>query len=217
MNKEGIKKKIKELEKTSGTNKGWHQRINLGGVWTTDKLVTTDQLFLNIHQELIRESIEDKFILDIGCNAGLFCKKAADIGAFAFGVESKPEWLKQAYFVKEFFRGEYTILDGFVDELELGQDWDYVFAISVLRYIGVQKHGFKMRSQLARHQVGFIQKLAKNTKNFIIKCGLDQYDNIEYWTGVMMSCGFKYFHSIIAYPDVPRARQDRVIVRFTKI
>jgi len=219
MNKEEIKRKIKELEKISGTNTGWHQRINLGGVWTTEKRVTDDFLWENIKDNLIKESLDGKSVLDIGCNAGLLCLRASQENALVWGIESKKEWLEQAYFVKEFFDGDYTIIDGFADEFGSvnGSDIDYVFAISVLRYIGVQRIGFKVTYKLAQYQVKFIQKLAKTTKNFIIKCGLSGYDNIEYWAGVMMSCGFKTDSAIIAYPDVPRANQDRVIVRFKKI
>jgi len=217
MNRAEIADKIVELEKTSGTNTGWHQRINIGGVWTTTKHVTDVELVERIVSNLITESLIDKEVLDIGTNAGLFCLQLSQYGARCHGVESKNEWYKQALFVRDQLGGKYSLIAGFVDDFNLSQaKYDYVFAISVLRYIGVNRFGFKLTNKLSHYQVEFIKILANKTNNFIIKCGLTKYDNIDFWSGVLASCGFVENGSIIAYPDVPNAKQSREIKRFTR-
>ena len=220
MNKEYIQNRINELAKTSGTNTGWHQRIELAeGVFTTDKRVTTTELWNEIYQKLMKsENICDKSILDIGCNAGLFCYEASKKGAKVFGVESKIEWFNQAIFVRNILNGNYTLINGYADDIEYEDVYfEYIFLISVLRYIGTDKFGFKKTKILVDYQIEFIEMLSKVTNNFIMKVGIDKWDNIDFWSNHLKDFGFVEDSRIIAYPDVPRARQDRFIVRFKKI
>lgn len=221
MNKAEIRQIIKDLNKTSGTNRGWHQRINIAGVWTTTKKVSTAEIFNSINSSLIREDLKDKRILDIGCNAGLFCLEFARRGAKVVGIESKKEWFEQALFVRNYFRKtegvDYKLVQGLAEDAigDFGK-FDYILLISALRYVGIDRLGFKLTNKLAQYQVEFVKDISSQTNNFIMKTGLAKNDNIDFWAGVLSTRGFFEDSSIIAYPDIPRARQDRLVKRFTR-
>jgi SAM-dependent methyltransferase len=140
---------ISQAEKQFIESRTWYQTIDFckdvrskGYEWCGDPA------WQNIKQ-FLPKTLEGKRVLDLGCNAGLFCVKAALMGAKeVVGVDWhgwRPDlnFIEQQEFVRSFFEKKYRrklpieFLDIRMDEYLKRHDigrFDYVFAIASIYY-----------------------------------------------------------------------------------
>jgi SAM-dependent methyltransferase len=168
LNKEYVSKKIKELGY-------WYQTIDINGIKTTT-LTSSDENVWGRIRTFLPSSLEGKRILDLGCNAGLYSIKCAELGAEVIGIEASPRHYRQALFVKECFESlwnkplKITYINSDickVDFSKLGK-FDYVLAIAVLYHIGVYK-GSPPTERSYQEQIRVITELSKITSYFICR------------------------------------------------
>jgi len=137
-----------ELIKFVGT-RSWYQTIQFeedvrskGYDWCGEPAWRNIKTFLP-------ESLEDMRVLDLGCNAGLFCVEMALLGAKeVIGVDYsgwRPNWdfAEQREFVTAYFEQKYnrklpiTYITGMMEDVLEKQDigkFDYVLAIASIYY-----------------------------------------------------------------------------------
>jgi SAM-dependent methyltransferase len=139
LTKEYIFNRIKELGY-------WYQTIDIDGVKTTTLTSSDDKVWEKI-KTFLPHSLVGKRVLDLGCNAGLYSVKCAEMGAEVVGIEAAPKHYNQALFVKDCFENlldkklniTYSLSDiSKVNFRKLGK-FDYVLAIAILYHIGVYK------------------------------------------------------------------------------
>ena len=130
-------------------SRSWYQTIDFG-----DNIISKgcdwcgDPAWSNI-VKFLPESLEGKRVLDLGCNAGLFCVRSALMGAKeVIGIDYtgwRPKWdfQEQQRFVKQFFEWKcgrslpITYISGKMEEILKEQDlgyFDYVYGIASLYY-----------------------------------------------------------------------------------
>lgn len=130
------------------TSRSWYQSIEFedglrskGCEWCGDPAWSNMVKFLP-------ESLEGKRVLDLGCNAGLFCVRSAMMGAEVVGIDYtgwRENWdfQEQQVFVKKYFEDKcgrklpITYISGKMEEvlkqIDLGY-FDYVYGIASLYY-----------------------------------------------------------------------------------
>jgi len=130
---------IKEL----GT---WYQIIQFEKYFKTSGVANCgDPLWPSI-RNLLPKYLKRKRILDLGCNAGIYCVRAALEGAEVVGVESLEQWMAQARFVKEYFEKKHkrklniTYIQNRIEEVysDLGK-FDVVLATAFLYHVSKPK------------------------------------------------------------------------------
>lgn len=138
--------------------------------------------------KLLPESLEGMRILDLGCNAGLFCVRSALMGAEAVGIDYtgwRENWdfEEQQVFVKEYFEKKYnrklpiTYISGRMEEVLKEQDlgyFDYVYGIASLYY--------------TKDPDGTVEEISKITNKAIIR--LREANRIKKFTGLFEQNGF---------------------------
>lgn len=90
----------------------WYQSFNLGEERTSDKEVSGDFLWEKIEPML--PNLVGKRVLDLGCNAGYYSFKMAELGAYVTAVEKSDHYLRQAEFCRRFFKNSENV--EFVEE-----------------------------------------------------------------------------------------------------
>ncbi len=126
----------------------WYQTIEFEpGLTSSGCAWCGDPAWENI-KKFLPEDLTGKRILDLGCNAGIFCVRSALMGAECVGVESD-EWkretnyLAQAEFVRSYFENKCSkklnirYIRGRIEEV-INQDlghFDYCLAIASIYYV----------------------------------------------------------------------------------
>jgi SAM-dependent methyltransferase len=196
MDKENTIKQIKNLVP-------WYQYINLDGVMTLKKgnqyyHANAGEHTWNVIKGLLPSSLNGMRILDLGCNAGFYSVKSFLLGAKeVIGIDMSPIFLKQAFYVKDFFEKFYSkkfnieYIKSDIGDLDLDNmgNFDYIFAISVLYHIGKHKYG-KYTPEALNEQIEVVEKLSKHTKKFIVRCRNAQYNNRKYYGKIFKKAGF---------------------------
>ena len=131
------------------SSRSWYQSIQFeDDVRSTGCLWCGDPAWSNM-VKFLPESLEGMRILDLGCNAGLFCVRSVLMGAKeAVGIDYvgwRPKWdfEEQQVFVKEYFEQKagrnlpITYVSGKMEEIlpkkDLGR-FDYTYGIASLYY-----------------------------------------------------------------------------------
>jgi len=171
------------------TSRSWYQTIDFeddlrskGCDWCGDPAWSNIVKFLP-------ESLEGMRVLDLGCNAGLFCVRTALKGAEVVGIDYtgwRKDWdfQEQQVFVKEYFEKKHnkklpiTYLSGRMEDVLQEQDlgyFDYVLGIASLYYT-------------TNHE-GIVREIAKVTNKAIIR--LREKNRIVRFTGLFEKYGYK--------------------------
>lgn len=196
MDKENTIKQIENLVP-------WYQRINLDGIMTLKKgnkyyHANAGEHTWNVIKGLLPSSLNGMRILDLGCNAGFYSVKSSLLGAKeVIGIDMSPIFLKQAFYVKDFFEKFYSkkfnieYIKSDIGDLDLTNmgNFDYIFAISVLYHIGKHKYG-KYTPKALNEQIQVIKKLSNHTKNFIVRYRNGKFNNKEYYSNIFKKAGF---------------------------
>lgn len=168
----------------------WYQKIDFGnGVFSPGRRECGEVVWKGIVKYLLPPTLEDMKILDLGCNAGLFCVRSALLGASATGIEKSEHWYRQALFVRGYFEKLYrkkldvTYLCGDVQKVigGLSGEFDLVFAISVLYYMreGEEKFIDKLCSLTDWVICGYRKgQREKQFSQFFAERGFDRYSDL---------------------------------------
>jgi len=148
-------------------------------------------------KQLLPESLEGKRILDLGSNAGLFCIRAAQMGAKEIiGIERESKHLRQCAFLKKYFGiGNIKFINGEIENLhkmELGK-FDVILAIAVLYWVGrsgATKHAHYDEVYRIK-EIEFIKYVTTLADSFIVRARGKQYNNSDYYSIIFGGCGFE--------------------------
>lgn len=170
-------------------SRSWYQTIDFGDGLVSKGCDWCGEMAWANMQRFLPTSLEGMRILDLGCNAGLFCVKSALLGAKeVIGVDWngwRPKWdfVEQQKFVKEYFEErcgkELPIkyvsgkMEEFVQTPNLGQ-FDYVFAIASIYYTNTPEETVRAISDIG--------------KNVILR--LREANRIELFTRLFKQYGF---------------------------
>ena len=170
--------------------RSWYQTIDFGdGVISKGCDWCGDPAWSNI-VKFLPDSLEGKSVLDLGCNAGLFCVRSALMGAKkVVGIDYtgwRPNWdfEEQQVFVRNYFEQKHTTylpityLSGKMEEVlkKFVPEWfDYVYGIASLYY--------------TEDPDGTVESISKITNNAIIR--LRDENRIKLFTGLFEKYGFK--------------------------
>ncbi len=175
----------------------WYQRINIDGVITTNKKISTMGLWKSV-RKMLPESLEGMRVLDLGCNAGHYSVQAALLGADeVIGIDLSKVWYPQALFVKEHFESKHGPLNikyinkniSDVKLEELGH-FDYVFALAILYHIGKHQYG-KYTPKALKEQRRVIGVLTRIADNIIVRSRNAKWNNPKYYTKIFNKFGFE--------------------------
>ena len=202
MNDKELKDKINQL-------KPWYQGIKLNDKLSikSDHSKWSGDFSWNYIYQIIQNSnfsFENKRVLDLGSNAGLFSIKSAQSGAKEIvGVELEGRHIKQSKFIKSFFSNqdnkEYNVsfhqgtCENIVNE-KLGY-FDLTLAISILYHVGcegVQKYS----DQHLSRQQNFIKRLCGMTDNIIVRTRNQSYNDGDYYSKTFAKFGFETVNRI---------------------
>lgn len=184
MTKSEVALKIRELgdipalhRKGVTVNFGWYQEINLLGNITVTNAGSDVKTFRKI-VSLMDHPVSGLRILDIGCNAGLYCIEGAILGMSCVGIDQKQIWLDQANFVKECYE---SMLGKSLDITYIRDDlpsmtllhlgiFDYVLALGVLSELLFFPNRVRRdSSECIEAQSNLLSKLKLTSKNIIIR------------------------------------------------
>ena len=170
--------------------RSWYQTIDFGdGIISKGCDWCGDPAWSNI-VKFLPDSLEGMRILDLGCNAGLFCVRSALMGAEeVVGIDYtgwRPNWdfEEQQVFVKNYFEQKagkplpITYLSGRMEEILQTQDlgkFDYVYGIASLYY--------------TEDPDGTVESISKITNNAIIR--LRDENRIDQFTKLFKKYGFR--------------------------
>jgi SAM-dependent methyltransferase len=202
MNEQEIKNKINQL-------KPWYQGITLN-----DKLSIksghskwSGDFSWNYISQIIKDSnfsLENKRVLDLGSNAGLFVIRAAQAGAKeVIGVESDGRHILQSKFIHSFFSEQdgknYNVFfrqgtcEKTVNE-KLGH-FDLTLAISVLYHVGLKGTKYYTDKHLSQ-QENFIKRLCGMTDNVVVRTRNKPYNDGDYYSKTFAKFDFKTINRI---------------------
>lgn len=165
----------------------WYQTIDFGkGIKSNGIAYCGDPAWENIRIYL-PDSLVGKRILDLGCNAGIFCIRSILMGAReCVGVDSndwkKDNYLEQAELVKKHFEEAYArpfnirYIEGRMEEV-LSQDlgkFDYCYAIASLYY--------------TKDYESVVRRISEICRNVIVR--LRDANRIEKFTALFEKCGY---------------------------
>ena len=122
----------------------WYQIIDIDGKPTNGKPGKGDveTTWKNV-KKFLPDNLNDYRILDLGCNAGMYCVNSILMGAKeAVGIEFNKEYYKQALFVKEYMEKKHDMsmnikyIHGTTENhIEYLGKFDIVFAFSVVGHL----------------------------------------------------------------------------------
>jgi tRNA (mo5U34)-methyltransferase len=135
----------------------WIQDVRVAGLpapLDREYLIQSNDIWTRVNQA-VPDGLKDLDVLDVGCNAGLFCLLAERAGARrVVGVENDPRYLAQAHFLREWAGADYELRDQSVYDLDtsLG-DFDLVLCCGLLYHLryplyGLEKITARCRSTL---------------------------------------------------------------------
>lgn len=194
MDNDSLRKKIDSLGK-------WYHNVKfndeVSAVSSHSKL--SGEYAWNYIKQLLPESLEGKRILDLGCNAGLFCVRCAQMGAQeVVGIDADRTHLRQNAFLREYFNTPNVkiIEDNLenVHKMNLGK-FDIVLAIAVLYWVGrfgrPIKKGTHYDEKYRNIEKDFIDYLVTLSDKFIIRVrGQKPYNTREYYEEIFGNHGF---------------------------
>ena len=203
MDKEYIISEVKRLGKDAlriGVSKdtGWYQQIDLDGVITVQYPPASIQTW-NLIRSLMPTSISNLNVLDLGCNAGLFCCEAALEGANVTGIDIRECYADQANFIKKFYEDKYKrslnidILTTNMDEFDYSSlgNIDYTLMIAVLKHAGKGLSGPGMIDKAEEARYRMISNVSKISSNIIIRSSDSKwYRSLDYHIDLLTK--FKY-------------------------
>ena len=177
---------LREFVKT----RSWYQTIEFeDGIKSKGCEWCGDPAWSNI-VKFLPDSLEGKSVLDLGCNAGLFCVRSALMGAeTVVGIDYtgwRPNWdfEEQQVFVRQYFEQKVgrklpiIYLSGKMEEILQSQDlghFDYVFGIASLYY--------------TEDPEGTVEAISRITNTAIIR--LRDENRIAQFTKLFKKYGFK--------------------------
>jgi len=176
-------------------DRSWYQTIKFeddvisnGGSWYGEMAWQSIAKFLP-------KSLEGKRVLDLGCNAGLFCVNTALMGAKEVIGIDWPGWSpdidfqEQQKFVTSYFSQKYNktlpikYMPGKMEEILRNTDlgiFDYTLAIASIYY--------------ARYQEEIVDLISKVSNNVIVR--LRDESKIKLFTGLFKHAGYKEVKSL---------------------
>lgn len=152
----------------------WYQTIHLTETAKTNGADHCgDPAWQNI-KRFLPDNLKGKRILDLGCNAGIFCVRAALMGATCVGIDSNDwkkdcDYLAQAEDVKSFFENKektklkIKYIKGRMEEIlknpqQLGM-FDYALGIASLSYTTSPETVIDGLSRIARNVIARIRDI----------------------------------------------------------
>tara|TARA_B100000989_G_scaffold298498_2_gene288116 strand:- start:2959 stop:3777 length:819 start_codon:yes stop_codon:yes gene_type:complete len=168
--------------------------------------------------------LNEKKVLDMGCNEGFFSLKMSELGAYVHGVDIDKERIKKANFIKEIINSsskiEYSNLDIYSKEFNEMNIFDICLCLGFIHrvpdpYSAVEAISSKANIiifewkalKFGSHDESFAYFSDKNIDE-------DDYYGTEYWIisyktleRILNRLGFKNFHRI----DDPRQRRAILI------
>ena len=171
-------------------SRSWYQTIKFEDDLKSRGCDWCGEMAWDTIKALLPPSLEGKRVLDLGCNAGLFCVRSAFLGAKeVVGIDWtgwRPDWdfEEQQVFVKNYFEEKYnkklpiTYISGKMEEIlqtkDLGK-FDYVLAIASIYYTSVPKET--------------IEAITKISDNVILR--LREECRIKLFTDLFKDNGYK--------------------------
>jgi 2-polyprenyl-3-methyl-5-hydroxy-6-metoxy-1,4-benzoquinol methylase len=165
----------------------WYQTVDFNdGVKSKGIAYCGDPAWGNI-KTFLPDNLNNKRVLDLGCNAGVFCIRSILMGASeCIGIDSndwkKDDYLGQAKFVKEYFEKKHNkifninYIKGRMEDVlkqDLGK-FDYCYAIASLYYSSEPEF--------------VVKRLSEICSNAIVR--LRDADRIERFTSLFVKYGF---------------------------
>ena len=197
--------KRKEIRKAIDKLGPWYQRYDMDGLWTTDNMLTGEHVWPDI-RSLLDEDLKGARILDIGANAAYYSTQLALEGAEVIAVEPSTMYFKQARWTVHYFEQKHKtklpiqLVKKTASELDypgLGE-FDYVFAISVLYFIGNHLGG-KYSEGALEEQKRVVSEICKLTDKVIVRTrNKVLYSSVGYYTSVFLENDFYLLKKIQA-------------------
>jgi len=147
--------------------------------------------------------LNEKRVLDLGSNAGLFCIRCSQAGAKeVIGIEKENKHLRQCKFLKKYFDTKNvefinTNLEN-LPKMDIGK-FDLILAIAVLYWVGrpVKKtKGSHYDLQYRDKEKKFIDHIVTLTDTLIVRARGSRYNNSEYYGDIFMKHGFNMIQLI---------------------
>ena len=164
----------------------WYQIIDIDGTPTNGKPGKGDveTTWKNV-KTLLPDNLNGKRILDLGCNAGMYCVNSILMGAKeAVGIESVEKYYKQALFIKEHMARKHNMkmnikyIHGKTeDHIKDLDKFDIIFAFSILYHISTA------------HIDKVCRSMADSTNNIIARFRND--NDIKRFSKIFEVYGFK--------------------------
>lgn len=126
--------------------------------------------------KLLPERLDGMRILDLGCNAGIFCVRSSLLGASeCIGIDSNDwkknvDYLKQALFVKQFFENKYDRklnisfikekIEDYLQRTDIGI-FDYCYAIASLYYTANPDFVIECLSRVCKNVIARIRDASR--------------------------------------------------------
>jgi len=195
--------KSKEIRKAINKLGPWYQRYEMGGLYTTDSMISGEPIWEDI-RDLMEDDLFDSKILDIGSNAAYYTMMLALEGAIVVAIEPTPLYFKQGKWTKHYFEQKYK--QKFPVKLfkktasELGfldiDYYDYILAISVIYHIGNQFGAYTERAMQEQKRV--ISQLCQMTDRIIIRTRNNRIENsISHYNSVFLENEFYMLKKIM--------------------
>ena len=171
-------------------SRSWYQTIDFGDNIVSKGCEWCGEPAWSNMVKFLPNTLDGLRILDLGCNAGLFCIKSALMGAKEIvGIDWtgwRPKWdfEEQQVFVKKYFEQKHgkafpiTYISGKMEEILQTQDlgrFDYVFAIASIYYTATPDETVKAISKIG--------------KNVIVR--LRDENRIAKFTGLFKAYGYR--------------------------
>jgi len=125
-------------------DKKWYQIVEIDGKMTNGKTGKGDvEITWNNIKTLLPENLDGYRVLDLGCNAGMYCINSILMGAReAIGIDNNKDYYKQALFLRDYMDKKYDrklnikYINGAIHENLNGLGkFDIIFALSILYHI----------------------------------------------------------------------------------
>jgi len=89
----------------------------------------------------IPSNLQNKTVLDLGCNEGFFCFETERLGAKAVGLEKSEYWYGRALEKKEEFSSSVEFINKSWDDLkEINSNFDLILFLAAFHYVKEGKH-----------------------------------------------------------------------------
>lgn len=185
---------MEELRRQVNKLAPWYQAINLGGVWTRRSGPSSLDTWRSLRR-LLPSSLEGCRILDLGCNAGLFCIEAGREGAIVVGLDRSAHFIKQALFIRKCLGAhlsiQYRRCDlATVDFLRWGR-FDCVLALSVLHHVGRDEFD-RPSDETEEVQKRVVRDLTKCTRKVIVRCRQAPGTSSRHFDRLFTAAGFRH-------------------------